>query len=99
MNRADLTSVMAAAGGISKISAERALNAALDAMTEEMQRGGRITLSGFGSFRVASRRARIGRDPRTGSTIHIDECKTVSFIVSEELKQSLNQSAREAVSA
>ncbi len=99
MNRADLTSVMAAAGGISKISAERALNAALDAMTEEMRRGGRITLSGFGSFRVAYRRARIGRDPRTGSTIHIDECKTVSFIVSEELKQGLNQPAREAVSA
>lgn len=99
MNRADLTSVMAAAGGISKVAAERSLNAALDALTGELLRGGRITLSGFGSFRVASRRARIGRDPRTGATIRIDECKTVSFIVSEELKQSLNQRTREAVSA
>lgn len=99
MNRADLTSVMASAGGISKVAAERALNAALDALTQELLEGGRVTLSGFGSFRVASRRARIGRDPRTGSTIRIEACRTVSFIVSEDLKQHLNHCNGEAASA
>ena len=91
MNRADLTAVMATAGSISKVAAERALNAALEAVSQELGRGGHVTLSGFGSFRVAERRARTGRDPRSGSPIHIDACKTVNFIVSDDLKDHLNR--------
>lgn len=93
MNRADLTSVMAAAAGISKVSAERALNAALDALSGELAGGGRVTLSGFGSFRVAERRARTGRDPRSGDAIRIQACKTVTFVVSDELKSELNRAS------
>lgn len=81
---------MAAAGGFSRTAADRALNAALDSIRAELIGGGRVKVSGFGSFRVVTRQARIGRDPRTGAAMPIPACKTVSFILSQELKGALN---------
>ncbi len=97
MNRARLCEIMSAEAGISKTAAERALNAALHAMCTELLSGGRITLAGFGSFRVTHRQGRTGRNPLTGSAIPIAPCSTVKFLVSEELKADLNQNT--AVSA
>jgi nucleoid DNA-binding protein len=90
MNRADLCEVMAEAAGIPRTAAERALNAVLDAATKHLADGGRITLAGFGSFRVADRRPRTGRNPQTGASIRIAACRSVRFIQSHELKDALN---------
>lgn len=90
MNRTDLANVMASAADISRASAERALNAALDAVSNELAAGHRVTLAGFGSLRPVARRARTGRDPRTGDRIHIAPRNSVHFSLSPELKSVLN---------
>lgn len=90
MNRSDLSTAMASASDISRLTAERALNAALAAMAGELARGRRVTLAGFGTFRPVERRARTGRDPRTGGRIHIDPCISVHFVVSPELRSAMN---------
>ena len=90
MNRTDLAHVMAAAADIPRVSAEHALGAALSAVARELASGRRVTLAGFGSLRPVARRARTGRDPRTGARIHIAPRNSVHFTLSPELKSALN---------
>jgi DNA-binding protein HU-beta len=90
MNRATLSVMMAAAAGISKAAAERALNAGLEAMDEELRRGGKVTLSGFGTFSIANRKPRVGRDARSGTPIFIPPQRTVKFVPSKQLKANVN---------
>jgi nucleoid DNA-binding protein len=90
MNRAELSVIMAAAVGISKTTAEQALNAALDAMVGQLRRGGKITLAGLGSFRVTERKARVGRNAKTGRPIFIAPCRSVNFVQSRELNHAIN---------
>ncbi|TAN21446.1 MAG: HU family DNA-binding protein [Acidobacteria bacterium] len=99
MNRSDLSLAMASASGIPRMTAERALNAALAAMAEELTRGQRVTLAGFGTFKPVARKARIGRDPRTGTRLEIAPCNSVHFAVSPELRDALNLTVLRAHSA
>lgn len=96
MNRSDLSIAMASASGIPRLAAERALNAALAAVAAELAEGHRVTLAGFGTFRPVQRKARTGRDPRSGGRIHIPPCTSVLFVVSPELRASLNPLAAAA---
>lgn len=91
MNRTDLARAMADAADVPRAAAERALSAALEAASQELMQGRRVTLAGFGSLRPVARRARIGRDPRTGGKIHIPPRRSVIFNLSPELKDALNQ--------
>lgn len=99
MNRSDLSLAMATASGIPRMTAERALNAALAAMAAELTRGQRVTLAGFGTFKPVARKARIGRDPRTGTRLEIAPCHSIHFAVSPELRDALNAPALSAHSA
>lgn len=90
MNRSEVAQAMAAASGLPKQTAERALSAALAAMTRQLAVGERITLAGFGTLRPVARRARTGRDPRTGGKIHIAPRISVQFVLSPELLSALN---------
>ncbi|HXR98421.1 MAG TPA: HU family DNA-binding protein [Terriglobales bacterium] len=96
MNRSDIAQIMATNGNISRAEAERALSAALVAVARELVGGGRVTLAGFGTFRPVARRARTGRDPRTGGKIAIPPRTSVHFVLSPELKNSLNPPAAQA---
>lgn len=89
MTKADLVAVMARSIGASKTSAERAMNAFIAGVVEELRRGRRVTLSGFGSFVVARRAARNGRNPRTGSTIKIPSARVPRFRPSRALKAAV----------
>lgn len=99
MNRSDIAVAMAAASGVSKSVAEKALNAALASVTEELVAGRRVTLAGFGTFRPVARRARTGRDPRTGGRIAIAPHNSVHFVVSPDFKEQLNSAAEVAVAS
>ncbi|MGH9413556.1 MAG: HU family DNA-binding protein [Terriglobales bacterium] len=99
MNRSDLSVAMASASGIPRMAAERALNAAIDAISEELMRGRRITLAGFGTFRPVTRKARIGRDPRTGTRLEIAPCNSIHFSVSPELRLAMNPEKQVAQAA
>ena len=69
---------------------EKALNAALCAITEELAQGGKVQLIGFGTFEVKEVAAREGRNPKTGEIIKIDACKKPSFSASKVLKDQVN---------
>jgi nucleoid DNA-binding protein len=73
---------------VSKAAAERSLVAVLDALRTGIKKGG-VQLIGFGSFKIASRKARIGVNPKTGQKIKIKASKTVKFSASKDLKKSL----------
>jgi DNA-binding protein HU-beta len=89
MTKAELVAVMAKASGGSKTAAERAMNAFLSGIVESLRHGRKVTISGFGTFVVAKRAARDGRNPRTGSAIKIPPARVPRFRPSRALKTSV----------
>ena len=90
MNKAELIDAVAAAADISKASATRALDAALDSVTGALKNGDQVTLVGFGTFSVRARAARQGRNPRTGETIQIKASNVPGFKAGKALKDAVN---------
>ena len=76
---------------LSKKDAEKALKAFTDVVTEELTKGGKIQLVGFGTFEVSERAAREGRNPQTGKTIKIAASKAPKFKAGKALKDVVNK--------
>jgi DNA-binding protein HU-beta len=89
MTKADLIDKVASGAGLSKADAGRALDAALDAIKKSLKKDQKVTLVGFGTFSVAKRKARKGRNPRTGEEIKIAASKTPKFTPGKMLKQAV----------
>ncbi len=89
MTKADLIEKIATNANMTKAAAERVLNSMLEAMSEGLKNDEKITLTGFGSFAVNSRKERKGRNPRTGAELTIPASKTAKFTPSKVLKESL----------
>jgi DNA-binding protein HU-beta len=89
MTRADLVVSMATASGWPKATADRALRALLAAIRTSLKRGQPVTLVGFGTFSVTRRKARRGKNPRTGQPMNVTGGKTPRFRPSKELKRAL----------
>jgi DNA-binding protein HU-beta len=90
VNKSELIDSIAQAAGISKAAAGRALDATTAAISKAMQQGDVVTLIGFGSFYVAKREARNGRNPRTGETISIKAGNSPKFRAGKVLKDAVN---------
>ena len=90
MNKTELVAAMAEKTELSKKDAEKALKAFTDVVAEELKKGEKVQLVGFGTFEVAEREAREGRNPRTGETMTIAASKTPKFKAGKALKDSLN---------
>lgn len=90
MNKAELIDAIAEAADISKASAARALDGALDSITQSLKKGDNVTLVGFGTFSVRERAARAGRNPQTGETINIKASKIPGFKPGKALKDAIN---------
>lgn len=90
MNKSELIDAIANGADISKASAARALDAALDAVTDALRKGDQVTLVGFGSFLVKERAARTGRNPQTGKEISIAAAKVPGFKPGKALKDAVN---------
>ena len=90
MNKTELVAAMAEKTELSKKDAEKALKAFTDVVAEELKRGEKVQLVGFGTFEVAEREAREGRNPRTGETMTIAASKSPKFKAGKALKDSLN---------
>ena len=90
MNRAELVAVMAERTGLSKKDSEAALKVFADVVTEELKKGEKIQLVGFGTFEVSERGAREGRNPQTGETMTIAACKAPKFKAGKALKDAIN---------
>lgn len=85
MNKAQLIDAIASEAKISKAAAQCALNAFISSTTKALKKGDRVALVGFGSFAVAKRAARTGRNPQTGKAIKIAAKKVVKFKAGNEL--------------
>jgi len=89
MTKAELVAAMGKEAKISKASAEKALNAFTATVTKALKKGDRLALPGFMTFSVAKRKARIGRDPRTGNELKIPAKKVVKFKAGSALKSAV----------
>ncbi len=89
MTKAELIGKMADDAGVTKIAAEKALNGFISAVSEALSAGDKITLVGFGTFDVAERSQREGRNPRTGEVISIPASKVVRFKAGNKLKEKV----------
>ena len=91
MNKAELIDAIASGAKLTKADAARALDATVESIGKALKKGDRIGLVGFGSFSVAKRAARTGRNPQTGKEIKIAAKKVVKFKAGTELAGSVNK--------
>ncbi len=91
MTKAELIEKIAAGAGLSKADASRALDSTLDAIKASLKKGQKVTLVGFGTYSVTKRKARKGRNPRTGQVISIPAAKTPKFTAGKALKDALKK--------
>lgn len=89
MTKAELVASIGKEAKISKASAEKALNAFTATVTKALKKGDRLALPGFGTFSVTKRKARIGRNPRTGKEIKIPAAKVAKFKAGSLLKNAV----------
>ncbi len=90
MNKAELVAAMADQAGLSKKDAESALKAFTDVVSEELKKGGKIQLVGFGTSEVSERAAREGRNPQSGAPMKIAASKAPKFKAGKALKDLVN---------
>ena len=90
MNKTELASAIAEKAEISKKDAEKALKAFTEVVAEELKKGEKIQLVGFGTFEVAERAARTGRNPQTGETMKIAASVAPKFKPGKALKDAMN---------
>lgn len=89
MNKSDLISKMAGDAKITKVQAQSALNSFMGATQGALKKGEKVILVGFGTFSVAQRSARKGRNPQTGKEIKIAAKKVVKFKAGTELSKKV----------
>ncbi len=90
MNRAELIAAIAESANLTKKDTEAVLKAFTEVVTEELKKGGKVQLVGFGTFAVSERSARDGRNPKTGETMTIEASRTPKFKAGKALKDAIN---------
>ncbi len=89
MNKTELVNAIAAKTGLTKTASDAALAATVEAITEALKAGDKVSLIGFGTFEVRERAARTGKNPATGETIEIAACKAPAFKAGKALKDAV----------
>ncbi|MBE5876948.1 MAG: HU family DNA-binding protein [Lachnospiraceae bacterium] len=90
MNKTELIDALAAKTGLTKKDSEATLNAFVQTVTEQLAKGDKVSLVGFGTFEVSERAAREGRNPQTGETMKIAASKAPKFKAGKALKDQVN---------
>lgn len=91
MNKMELIAAMADETGFTKADAEKALSAFIHQVEAALKDGEKVQLTGFGSFEVKERAARIGRNPKTNEEVSIPASKAPVFKAGKSLKEAVNQ--------
>lgn len=89
MTKAELIDVVASSAKVSKAAAKRTIDSFTGGIKKALKKGERVTLVGFGTFTVIKRKARTGRNPRTGGEIKIPATKAPKFIAGKALKSAV----------
>ncbi|MFN8542993.1 MAG: HU family DNA-binding protein [Candidatus Binatia bacterium] len=90
MTKADLIDSIANKVDLPKVQAERTVNTIFEDIIAALRNGDKVNISGFGTFAVSSRKARTGRNPKTGESIQIAASKSAKFKAGKSLKDLLN---------
>ena len=90
MNKSELIDAVAAKSGLTKADSERAFKALVETITGALKKGDQVTMIGFGTFLVRERKARQGRNPRTGEAIQIKAANNPAFKAGKALKDAVN---------
>ncbi|MBP1685385.1 MAG: transcriptional regulator subunit alpha [Deltaproteobacteria bacterium] len=90
MTKADLIESVASKADLPRATAERAVNMLFDDIVAALKQGDKVNISGFGTFSVSVRKARTGRNPKTGESIEISASRAAKFKAGKTLKDSLN---------
>ena len=91
MTKAELIAVVGEKAGLTKKDADKAVTAVLDAITETLVSGEKVSLVGFGTFEVKERAERMGHNPQTGEAIVIEASKAPAFKAGTALKNAVNK--------
>lgn len=89
MNKQDVVDFVAGCSGLTKVQAKRCIDCYHEAIQGAMKTGDSVTIAGFGSFKVAARRARRGRNPQTGKEINIPARNVPKFVPGKALKDAV----------
>ena len=89
MTKAELIDKIASGAGLSKTDASKALESTLNAIKSSLKKGQKVTLVGFGTFSTSKRKARKGRNPRTGQVINIAAARVPKFTSGKALKDAV----------
>ncbi|MCR4946873.1 MAG: HU family DNA-binding protein [Lachnospiraceae bacterium] len=90
MNKTELIAAVAEKAELTKAASGKAVDAIVEAITEELKKGEKVTLIGFGTFETRDRAARTGRNPQTGKEIKIKASKAPAFKAGKALKEAVN---------
>jgi DNA-binding protein HU-beta len=90
VNKSELIDAVAESADLSKAAAGRAIDGFISAVSDTLQKGEQVTLVGFGTFLVRTRKARTGRNPQTGAPIDIPEANNPAFKAGKALKDAVN---------
>ena len=91
MNKTELVAAIAKETELSKKEAEAAVKAFVDVVANELKKGDKVSLVGFGTFEVRERAARVGQNPQTGAKINIPASKAPAFKAGKALKDIVNE--------
>ena len=91
MNKTELIAEIAKKTGLTKKDSEQAVKAFVETVTEQLKKGNKVQMVGFGTFEVSKRAAREGRNPRTGTTMKIKASKAPKFKAGKALKDAINK--------
>jgi len=94
MTKAELIESVASKVDLPRATAERAVNTMFDEMTAALRQGDKVNISGFGTFSVSERKARTGRNPKTGESIEIAASRAAKFKPGKTLKDEINDSGK-----
>lgn len=90
MNKTELTNAVAEKTGVSKKDVAQVVSSVVETITAELAKGESVQLVGFGTFSVSEKKAREGRNPKTGETMHIEACNAPKFKAGKSLKDAVN---------
>ena len=89
MTKSDLIAKVADVAGMTKVDAGKAVDAVSSVVSGSLRKGEKVTWTGFGTFEVRRRAARMGRNPQTGAPLHIPASKTPAFKAGKGLKDAV----------
>jgi DNA-binding protein HU-beta len=94
MTKAELIESVASKVDLPRATAERAVNTMFDEMVSALRQGDKVNISGFGTFSVSTRKARTGRNPKTGESIEIAASRAAKFKPGKTLKDEINDGSK-----